>query len=103
MPTTSPRRIVSWAVMALAGVVLLLSGYVSAWVLVSRAALQGHIGRTTAKNLALVFAPIKSYCHDRRPGWKLLSKMWIASMPEKVPNNGSAVHVMVWRSTSHQG
>ena len=95
--TPRTRRIVRRSVITVvAAIVLLPSAYISAWVLVSRAALQGHISRATAKNIAPTFAPIKTYCRDRRPGWKLLSRLWMGSMPEKVPNNGTAFHMMIW-------
>lgn len=76
--------------MALGVVLLMPVWYVSSWVLVSRAAVQDHISLTTAKTIAPVFTPIVSYCNARRPGWKLLSKVWVASVPEAHPSNGRA-------------
>lgn len=82
LPPTRRRRIVSRSVLALAVVALLVSGYVGAWLAVSRAARDGLIDKPVAKRIATVFSPIVSYCRAEQPGCELLSRLfWTVNPP----------------------
>src|SRR5690349_2996019 len=84
MPPTRSRRIVRWAVMTLAGVLLLAACYVSAWAVTPRIArMTGH-PYVEQLSLSPVFDPISIYVWDDRPGSALLVQFWLIANDQEV-------------------
>jgi hypothetical protein len=80
MLNTRPRRIIRRAVIAVAGTMLLLSGYVTAW-LVSRAYGAGLLSSPAGAVIGPAFAPIKRYCDAELPGGIFLRDLWWTVSP----------------------
>jgi len=74
--TTTRRRIVRRAVMALAVVVLLPVWYVGSWLAISRAQRDRLIHPRTAQKISPAFRPIVDYCDTELPGSNTLRRLW---------------------------
>jgi hypothetical protein len=73
---TRKRRIVRRAVVALAVVVLLSSGYVFAWLIVSRAAHDGYLGPVHVRIARPMFDPLVRFCETDLPAANALCALW---------------------------
>jgi hypothetical protein len=76
MPAAGRRRIIRWTVIAVVAPVLLLTSYVSAWLVLPKAAMKGIIPWTIADAVEPVFVPIDLYCNSDLPGAKNLNALW---------------------------
>jgi hypothetical protein len=104
MATSRKRRFVKRAVLAVAGVVLLVSGYVSSWFTVSWAERTGTIAPLTAERLRPAFFPVLQFCESDLPGAGILADAWWRMNPPVVVNavsgNGEQVSFLMMPASS---
>src|SRR5262245_37143242 len=104
MPEPRKSRIVRLAVMVVAAVVLLLSGYVSSWFTVSWAERTGTIAPLTAERLRPAFFPVLQFCESDLPGAGILADAWWRMNPPVVVNavsgNGEQVSFLMVPASS---
>jgi hypothetical protein len=82
------RRIVRTVVLMLALPLLLLTGYVSTWIAVSKSARENFISQNTALTLRPAFAPLIRFCDSESPGGAELNRLWWTINPRKIVGNG---------------
>ena len=76
MPTTRRRRIVRRAVMPLAILPLLLSGYVGSWLVFSMAAQANLVPLGIGSTVVPLFGPLVRYSESDWPGAVQLRALW---------------------------
>jgi hypothetical protein len=81
---TRQRRIVRSLVLVVVAPLLLIAGYISTWLVVSRAARENLIGSNTALNLRPAFAPLIRFCDTEYPGGVALNGLWWRVNPRHV-------------------
>jgi hypothetical protein len=87
--------------MTVAAAVLLLSGYVSAWLVMSRARLNPAL----EQKVRPVFAPLIGYCNLELPGsgllidlgWRINPPVWMETTPDLDANGGYKFKMVVIR------
>jgi hypothetical protein len=86
---TRKRRIARTVLLILALPLLLLTGYVSTWIAVSKAARENLISSSTALALRPVFAPLIRFSDTEYPGGTGLNRLWWGINPRRVVTKGN--------------
>jgi len=84
------RRVVRAMMLSLLIPLLLLAGYISTWIAVSRAARENFLSQDVILTLRPVFAPLIRFCESESPGGAELNRFWWRINPRKVVQLGDS-------------